>query len=1404
MIQNICRTALWILAFVSASVLAQVCAPPALLLTAIPPGGIINDYYDGSASPTLSPGASTLVLGTRDTRGFTTSMVIGDLLMVMQMQDGTINPSNSSTYGDGSGSGNGSTSTGNAGLYEFVRVTAVTGSNITFTPKLTNNYSYVDSTASTAQKRYQVVRTLQFASVNTTVAVIAPSWNGKTGGAVAMDVRDTLTLTNQSIEGQTAAIFVAGKGFRGGLGQQLATTAGANSEQDYASVSTAGYHASKAEGFMGTPLNVATKTNGWGFVATNSPTNLATAAGTHEGYPGAGSFARGAPGNAGGGGTDGATPANANDKNAGGGGGGNYGPGGNGGRPWSRPLLDTGGRGGAGYAGTLAFNRIFLGGGGGAGSTNDGTADGASPPANGNLAMQCGLPTGQCSSGAAGGGVVVIRARTVAGSGTIDARGAHAYNVQNDAGGGGGAGGSVVIETPNGGQVTVNVTGGDGGNAWANSAGWSGARHGPGGAGGGGFIAYAPSSMAVTALVAGGAPGQTLNDSAANGGPTIEYYGSVGYNGGYNTFQSPNVPGVPQAAKCNPNLTLTKTDGVTALASPGTTTYTLTVTNNGVGDSAGTVTMADKLPPGLTVVAGPLTISGPQAARWSCNAANTTDITCTSLSAISGSGGTTSFAISAAVSAGNGTSIVNKALISGGGDPLKATTASPALAANCVANDNPIGCAVDTDTVLAPSLTLNKTNGVTQLTRGTSVTYTLTVSNVGGSGTVGTFTVADLLPTGLTYSGTTPFSVNNFTCAVSGQGITCDRLAALAASTSTSITFTVSVGVNAPSSVINLAKVGGGGDPSPLKSTRPTTATTGVGAGTCPGPVAPATTSSDPNTGCAADEDAVLYVSLNLTKDDGKVFVNANGTTDYQFTVTNIGTVASVGTLTVADVLPGTITFATSGTFTPAGTSGSNWSCTRNTVTSTFCTSTTPISAGGTSVFVLTANVGAATVGSQQLNRARVGGGGDVSVGMITSPTSSDVQTCSGNGNPAGCATDLNTVQSAALVRMSKSHPNPQSHGVGDSFTFTLVISNTGGAASGTNSVQMFDNIPPGLTISSVTAATPFTCSTAGQSVTCSNTISPLGTATTAVILIGVTVAPGATNTLLNAARVGTNGTDPQNNTFPTTTTTATCTGVDVPSYGCAADLVPLKADLQIVKSQRQGTSGVFVTSLLGVSNGDIVQFQINVTNAAGSAGLTTVTFSDLIPNAFSTVSIVTTTNSLSPATTGCTATLAGNQVNGSVSSMAAGSSCTVIVQAIAASNTAGITNTAIVNIPTGITDTNSANNTSSVTTAIGFALLTVTKTDGTTTVAAGSTTRYTLTVANLGPSPAPGVTLTDGVAAGLNCTAVTCSSTAPNMCPASPTIAALQGPGLMVSPAFPSGASATFIVTCGVTATGQ
>jgi uncharacterized repeat protein (TIGR01451 family) len=101
---------------------------------------------------------------------------------------------------------------------------------------------------------------------------------------------------------------------------------------------------------------------------------------------------------------------------------------------------------------------------------------------------------------------------------------------------------------------------------------------------------------------------------------------------------------------------------------------------------------------------------------------------------------------------------------------------------------------------------------------------------------------------------------------------------------------------------------------------------------------------------------------------------------------------------------------------------------------------------------------------------------------------------------------------------------------------------------------------------------------------------------------------------------------------------------------------------------------------------------------------------------------------------------------------------------------------------------------------------LAITKTDNTSTVAAGSTTSYSILVTNNGPGSADGAALRDPMTTGLSCTAVSCSlPTGGASCPASgsTTIANLQSLTGILLPSFPSNSSLTFNVTCGVTATG-
>jgi uncharacterized repeat protein (TIGR01451 family) len=524
--------------------------------------GVVNTYYPGTAS--VGAGATSITLGSSS--GASTAIAIGDLLLVIQMQDADINVSNDANYG-GSGAGAGFTAMNQTGRYEFVKAASAVGTGggtVNLASGLANSYRIRAASAVNGQSTFQVVRVPQYttATVNAGNTLSPALWDGARGGIVAIDVAGALTINGR--------IEADGKGFRGGWGEQGGTT-GPNT--DYRTLATILGNGMKGEGTAGSPnrMNQPASFDGAPVLATT---------GTSLGYPdGANNNAskgRGAPGNAGGGGTDGNTN---NDQNSGGGGGGNYGPGGKGGNSWNTNL-DVGGEGGA--AATISYNRIVMGGGGGAGTTNNGTADTAtySNPAG----IACGTTGGRCSSGAPGGGIIILRAQSITG-GSVSARGASAYNVENDSSGGGGAGGSVVLETQLGGSTSVDVRGGDGGNAWRSHT-TTADRHGPGGGGSGGFVAYSPAAFSLSATTTGGANGKSCNSDA---------YGSGSSSGGIYAYQAPNVPGSEPGYLCQPSLSIAKSTLTPVVTAPGTATYMITVRNNGVATAAG-VSISDMLP----------------------------------------------------------------------------------------------------------------------------------------------------------------------------------------------------------------------------------------------------------------------------------------------------------------------------------------------------------------------------------------------------------------------------------------------------------------------------------------------------------------------------------------------------------------------------------------------------------------------------------------------------------------------------------------------------------------------------------------------------------------------------------------------------------------------------------------
>jgi len=110
--------------------------------------------------------------------------------------------------------------------------------------------------------------------------------------------------------------------------------------------------------------------------------------------------------------------------------------------------------------------------------------------------------------------------------------------------------------------------------------------------------------------------------------------------------------------------------------------------------------------------------------------------------------------------------------------------------------------------VIAPDLTISKSHSGNFLLGQVGATYSLTVNNIGTDATLGTVTVVDTLPAGLT---ATAISGTGWTCTLAT--LTCTRADALAAGSSyPAITLTVNVSAGAVSPATNNVAVSGGGE----------------------------------------------------------------------------------------------------------------------------------------------------------------------------------------------------------------------------------------------------------------------------------------------------------------------------------------------------------------------------------------------------------------------------------------------------------------------------------------------------------------------------------------------------------------------------------------------------------------
>ena len=578
----------------------------------------------------------------------------------------------------------------------------------------------------------------------------------------------------------------------------------------------------------------------------------------------------------------------------------------------------------------------------------------------------------------------------------------------------------------------------------------------------------------------------TLTINAGVTGPTpIINYAQVSYVDQYDPDSTPGSTtpfGATEDDQASvtitpsPDLRTVKT-ATSSFAVGTNATYSITVNNTLGSLTTGTnaYTVTDVLQAGLTFVSAAGT-------GWTCaanapaagdNVVGGSRMVCTSTAAmLAGASNADPITLTVLPAAAAAPSVSNTATVSGGGEPASnnANNSSTISTPVCSAG----GC---------PDLRVNKTSAAT-FTVGTAASYTLSVSNIGGL-TTGTnnYVISDTLPVGLTLTtaiGGAGWTIGaGWTCTVGAAGgnqVTCNSSTSIAAGgTSSTIVFPVTVANNAAPSVANTASVTGGGEPAAVTGNNSTTLTTPVTA---------------------------FDLTVAKTKTVVGNFVLGVSTATYTLTASNIGGVATTGTITVTDTLPAglTLTTASGGT---GWTIGTDWTCTgaaAGTVVS--CTRTVAIAASTSNVAVVIFPVTVAAAAAPSVTN----------VASISNPNEST--NLLGNNS----STVVTPVNAPDLV-VTKSHNGNFTVGVNG--IYTLTVSNLGALATSTADVVVTDTLPSGLTFVSGTGTGWNNCTASGQVVTCvrplanpiaANASAPPITLTVSVAAAAATASPVTNN----------------------------------------------------------------------------------------------------------------------------------------------------------------------------------------------------------------------------------------------------------------------------------------------------
>lgn len=522
------------------------------------------------------------------------------------------------------------------------------------------------------------------------------------------------------------------------------------------------------------------------------------------------------------------------------------------------------------------------------------------------------------------------------------------------------------------------------------------------------------------------------------------------------------------------DLRVTKTDGQTSDTPATSISYTITVTNPGPFEAVG-ATVTDIFPAALSNVTWTAAFAG-GATGTAAGAGNINETVTVPI------GGSITYTVLADISPAASGTLSNTATVTAADTVIDLETTN-----NGATDTTLLGAEVN--------LAITKTDGVSTVTAGEAVTYTIVVSNSGPSNAVGA-TVTDTFPValvGVTYTST---AAGGATGNTAGAGNISDTVNLPVGS---SITYTASgtVSPGATGTLVNTATVGapaGASDPVPGDNSATDTDTIGV--------------ESD----------------LAITKTDGQTNALPGQVITYTIVVSSSGPSTAVGA-TVADLFPPELTGVTY-TSIPAGGATGNTA-----VGSGNINDVVTLPPGSSITYTATGTLSPSATGTLS-NTATV-----TAPGGLNDP------------DPANnSATDTNTLEAEADLSVTKTDsPDP----VAPNATITYAISVANAGPSDASTVVLTDILPVGTTFASLVqdSGPVFICvapapSTSGT-VTC--TIATLASGGSAAFTLVVNVAGGAAgSTITNTASIATATLDDNAVNDSATTTTTVLGGPNV------------------------------------------------------------------------------------------------------------------------------------------------------------------------------------------------------------------------------------------------------------------